>query len=196
MWFPYSMHGFLMRFRFCCVYYTSELYWWKLEENYILPVKDLDDSKYTIDTEWKNDLCNMLVVVTVETSVVWNVAVFWSKRTEVLTMRNWCGTASTVDHVFKNLIRCKPDSGEANSLCAWYLSGDHFVGVHEKLSQNENSWLSTMTAKGKDFTVTLLSSCCSSLCSGKACVHLPRQMPSHLFEAEQSEVLAGAVFSS
>lgn len=53
-----------------------------------------------------------------------------------------------------------------------------------------------MTAMGKDFKVTLLISCCSGLHSGKACVDLLRQMPSHLFEGEQSEVWEGTVFSS
>lgn len=53
-----------------------------------------------------------------------------------------------------------------------------------------------MTAMGKDFTVTLLISCCSSLHSGRPCVHVLRQMPSNLFEGEQSKVLEGAVFSS
>lgn len=96
----------------------------------------------------------------------------------------------------KNLVHGKVVSGEDNSLCACYLSGDHFVGVHTKHGHNEDSWLNTMTAMGKEFTVTLLSSCCSSPCSEKTCVHLLSQMPSHLFEGEQSEVLERAVFSS
>lgn len=33
-------------------------------------VEHWDDSKYTIDTAWKNNLCNMLVVVMAEFSVV------------------------------------------------------------------------------------------------------------------------------
>lgn len=91
--------------------------------------------------------------------------------------------------MFKNLVHDKFVFGEDNSLCA-YLSGDRFTGVHTKHGQV--SWLPRL--RWVETTVTLLGSCCSSLCSGKACVHLLSQMPSHLFGGEQNEVLEEVMF--